>query len=60
MFENVRLFGAVNGASIVNGHSKFFSFVLALRPISTLHIPVSSVWPVVSYHFFIALMKSTV
>ena len=32
MSENVRLFGAVNGAGIVNGHSKFFSFLLILLP----------------------------
>ena len=60
MSENMRLFGAVNGAGIVNGHSKFFSFLLVFLPISTLHTPISSVWPVVSRHFFIALIKSTV
>ena len=60
MSENMRLFGAVNGAGIVNGHSKFFSVLLVFLPISTLHTPISSVWPVVSRHFFIALIKSTV
>ena len=55
MSENVRLFGVVNGAGIVNGHNEFFSFFLVLFPISSLLTPISSVWPVVSHHFFIAL-----
>ena len=31
-----------------------------LRPISSLHTLISSVWPIVSRHFFIALIKSTI
>ena len=57
MSENMRLFGAVNGAGIVNGHGKFFLFLLVFLLISALHTPISSVWPVVSHHFFIALKK---
>ena len=55
MSENVRLFGAVNGAGVVNGHSQYFLFLLVFLPISAVHIPISSVWPVVSRYFFIAL-----
>ena len=57
MSENVRSFGAVNGTGIANGHKKFFSFILVLRLIFVLHTPISRVLPVVSCHFFIALIE---
>ena len=60
MSENMRLFGTVNDAGIVNSHSEFFSLFALLLPISERHTPISSVWPVVSHHLFIAITKSTV
>ena len=43
MSENVRWFGAVTGAGIVNGNSEFFSFLLVLDLIPALHTQISSV-----------------
>ena len=55
----MRLLGTVDGAGIVNSNSECFSFLLVLLLISALHTPISSVWTVVSHHFFIALINRT-
>ena len=53
MSENLRWFGAVTGAGIVNGNSEFFSFLLVLRVISMLHTPISSVCMTCSFMTFL-------
>ena len=60
ILEHMPSFDAVNGAGIVNGHSKFFSFLFVLCPISMLHTPILSTWLVVLNYFFIALIYSMV